>query len=874
MTVNGNAGDDEFGLSDAGADLAPMTINGGTGYDTLHVGFPDDATSDIVDPTLNFDFGTGTVDLLDNTDAQVWDVSTTSIEELELEISGAVNVTGDANDNTVSFISGPNSFYFDGGNGQDTVQMDRIVHDLNGGQFTGMTRAQFEDNYQVITTALDTYEIRFGPDAVLLGTLANVEAIQFKDGEGTETVLVQALVAEDAPQIIDGTEFDDELTGSAGNETLSGFAGDDIIFGLGGDDVIYGGADYDELFGGAGNDLIITGTGDDYVSAGSGNDVINATEGVYTVVNPGTGVDVIIGATPNGDSGVILELDDLGGTGGIRVAMTGVGIGTATSNDGTVNTSFTGVDVVFGSIGNDVLSGSSNANFEGWVGFAGNDVINGGAGFDELMYNQEERIAQYHDDLTPSGVTVNLATGIATDVFGGTDTVSGIEAVRGTSFDDTIIGANGARYQRFRGLEGDDVITGGVGGFDVADYSKDEEAGGLSGITANLITGQITDGFGNTDTVSRVEMVSGTQFADQMTANNSGMVLDGRGGDDVLVGGTGGDVITGGTGSNQITGGGGVDVADFGDVTLANASIILSGTGGNTVVTVSGTSGNDSFDDTITQVEYFEFADVTRSLVQLSTAEFSNNGFTVDRSASTSNEALDGGDGNDIFTVGSGNDDVRTGFGDDIVTTGAGDDYVFNTSGNDTINGGDGADTGVALSGNNTFNDTGSGDEASRDIDDFYCGGIGDDVFNAGSGHDVLIGDVGTNYFAGKDRMNGGTGDDIMQGGGNADTFIFADNHGNDTIARVDLADFFANDVQVINDVAFIDSQVDFEIGVDLIDLRLLSTVFSFADLLITDGVHGAVIDTDGTVPGQNTITLRGISAADLTDTSFLFDVI
>ena len=67
-----------------------------------------------------------------------------------------------------------------------------------------------------------------------------------------------------------------------------------------------------------------------------------------------------------------------------------------------------------------------------------------------------------------SGVTVNLALGTASGGGLGNDTLSGIEAVEGSSFADTISGGDGGDV--LAGWGGDDVIDGG-GGNDRADFS-------------------------------------------------------------------------------------------------------------------------------------------------------------------------------------------------------------------------------------------------------------------------------------------------------------------------------------------------------------------------------------------------------------------
>ncbi len=70
------------------------------------------------------------------------------------------------------------------------------------------------------------------------------------------------------------------------------------------------------------------------------------------------------------------------------------------------------------------------AAYEQFDGRGGNDTIEGRGGYDFAAYN--------NDPATQSGITVNLAAGTVTgDASVGTDTLRGVEGVRGTQFADT-----------------------------------------------------------------------------------------------------------------------------------------------------------------------------------------------------------------------------------------------------------------------------------------------------------------------------------------------------------------------------------------------------------------------------------------------------
>ena len=104
--------------------------------------------------------------------------------------------------------------------------------------------------------------------------------------------------------------------------------------------------------------------------------------------------------------------------------------------------------------------------------------------------------------------------------------------------------------------------------------------------------------------------------------------------------------------------------------------------------------------------------------------------------------------------------------------------------------------------------------------DDRLEGGIGADVLNGGAGNDILI---------------GGADSDSLTGGAGRDIFVFASGDGTDTIW-------------------------DFQVGIDLIDLRTIG-----AYSLSTVGS-----DTLVTLNNGGTITVKGVALANLTAANFL----
>ncbi|NBU77229.1 MAG: hypothetical protein EBS30_18765, partial [Planctomycetes bacterium] len=88
---------------------------------------------------------------------------------------------------------------------------------------------------------------------------------------------------------------------------------------------------------------------------------------------------------------------------------------------------FSGVRSVVGTSFNDSLYGGGNDEFESFRGEGGDDFIDGRTGYDRADYRN-----------STEGVTVALAAGTASSASQGTDTLSGIEEIRGSMFDDVL----------------------------------------------------------------------------------------------------------------------------------------------------------------------------------------------------------------------------------------------------------------------------------------------------------------------------------------------------------------------------------------------------------------------------------------------------
>ncbi|WP_258767759.1 S-layer family protein [Bradyrhizobium arachidis] len=440
-----------------------------------------------------------------------------------------------------------------------------------------------------------------------------------------------------------GSMFADTFSGSGANENFMGLAGDDFIDGIGGFDT----AQYANLtFTTSGISVHLaagTVTGD----ASSGTDTLRSIEaiqgtnfsdtydatnfGVTGAIDPATGLPY----ANVGNNGAFNQFEGMGGndiitgngstrliytnaTGPVSITFSLNGWTSTTSGasgtvtgDGSVGTdTFSGVGSVSGSSFADTITGSNNPNntSEEFAGRAGNDFIDGKAGFDRAFYN---------NDGSASGIQVDMASGAVTgDAATGTDTLRSVEAIRGTAFSDTYVatnfGASGPNVgdfgtlNEFEGMAGNDAITGN-GNTRIAFYNA------LDGVTVDLAAGNSHGtasgdlaGTG-TDTFTGVNAVRGSAFADVILGDANANTLDGRDGNDRIAGRGGADTLTGGNGADTFVyadGDGADTITDFdrtqGDTidltglsglfTLADVQSKATVSGGNTIINVG--SGN------------------------------------------------------------------------------------------------------------------------------------------------------------------------------------------------------------------------------------------------------------------------------------------
>ena len=272
-----------------------------------------------------------------------------------------------------------------------------------------------------------------------------------------------------------------------------------------------------------------------------GSDTLTVTGGNdWYWFNPGGGNDVITGV-----DGSTLSYSDL--PWGVTVDLSA-----GTTRGHNKSDTFTGIESVVGTDFNDTIRGghSSSDDYESFTGRAGNDHMDGGSGWDVLSYHQEDG---------GSGIAVNFQAGQATDTYGDKDTFAAMEVVSATAYADSLVGTDVADgYVQFRGLAGNDTLQGGQG-YEVADYRRDyryenkDGVKGENGINANLAAGTITDGYGDTDTVSMIDEIRATPYNDTLVGSDASYKEEFRGeaGNDTMTGGGGVDYFNFGSGDGQ-----------------------------------------------------------------------------------------------------------------------------------------------------------------------------------------------------------------------------------------------------------------------------------------------------------------------------------
>ncbi|MAL80832.1 MAG: hypothetical protein CMN55_17310, partial [Sneathiella sp.] len=114
------------------------------------------------------------------------------------------------------------------------------------------------------------------------------------------------------PEIIEGNNSGQTLTGDASDNRIYGYGGNDSLVGAAGNDILRGGTGNDTLNGGDGNDILIGGAGNDTLTGGAGLDVFTwEQDHAGSPGSPATDTITDFDLSPLADDGDILNLADL-----------------------------------------------------------------------------------------------------------------------------------------------------------------------------------------------------------------------------------------------------------------------------------------------------------------------------------------------------------------------------------------------------------------------------------------------------------------------------------------------------------------------------------------------------------------------------------
>ena len=433
---------------------------------------------------------------------------------------------------------------------------------------------------------------------------------------------------------IEGSAFNDILTGDAGDNTLRGGLGADTLNGGAGRDTasyftataglavslatpgsnsgeaagdtyvsienISGSAFDDNLTGDAGDNFLFGNGGADQIDGGAGFDYAsyrNSTAGVTAFL------DETIHNTGEAEGDTYISIEGLSGSN-----FDDTLVGNAANNwlEGGL-----GFDILNGGAGVDwagyfnATSGVRASLLEPWtntgeaadaytsieglggsrfddilIGDGFDNYLRGGLGADYLDAGNGFDFAEYQNATV--GVTASLANSAVNTGEAAGDTYVNIEGIIGTSFDDVLIG-NSLDNNWLIGLGGADYLDGGLGNNDFAAYSN-----ATGPVTASLADPSANTGDAAGDTYVSIESLSGTSF------------------DDILIGDSGNNTFRGRLGADQLIGGDGLDVAEYLNSTIGltvtlDTSLSISNTGeaaGDTFISIEGLSGSN-FSDTL-----------------------------------------------------------------------------------------------------------------------------------------------------------------------------------------------------------------------------------------------------------------------------------
>jgi Ca2+-binding RTX toxin-like protein len=355
----------------------------------------------------------------------------------------------------------------------------------------------------------------------------------------------------------------------SGQDTIIGTNSVAHIYGYAGDDILMPGF----AFGGIPEEFNIPNSlASDIVDGGAGNDTVSYADSgslsawaMYLDVTINLVTNTVTMVNPNS----LPALSTIAKLISIENATGGSG------NDKIIGNA--GINVLHGGLGNDTLFGGLGA--DSLIGGDGNDILRGDGGADNLDGGAgTDRVSYINSD---TGVVVSLALGTAFNGHAMGDTLSNIENLSGSAFDDSLVGSDSsnaifgdAGNDQIYGLAGSDRLIGQAGNdaiFGGGDGDRLEGGDGNDGLFGEAGNDKLYGGAGN----------------DYLEGGIGNDTLSGDAGNDQLYAGAGNDIVIMGTGDDFVSLGAGNDrivfnfengqdtIADFGN---GNDRIDFSGT--------------------------------------------------------------------------------------------------------------------------------------------------------------------------------------------------------------------------------------------------------------------------------------------------------
>lgn len=400
---------------------------------------------------------------------------------------------------------------------------------------------------KLVITLLDENGQKSG-DTLTIENWSNIfrriEQLRFSDGQIIDLTNIQSYIngtaGNDALLGTDGADFisagagDDIVDALAGNDVAVGGLGSDIVTGGADHDLVVGGSGSDNLYGASGNDVVSGGQGNDFVYGGSGNDILSGGVDDDTVVT-GAGNDTILFGHSDGHDLVIDNYSSapvLAAT--IKLTLIG---------DNNYEKTDPSYELGFSSKGGGstlaVWDSENNRLADGYFGQsrAGDKTI-----FDIFYLGQLAEIDSGND-------TIEFKRGVSVGDIRvkreGNDLVVALEGNnnRGDEFD-----------QLNDSLRFSDWFSGNahnIESFRIFDLPEEIDLATIS----NWISGEGDD--------SGDDVVAGDVGRDWITTGAGNDVIDAKAGDDIVNANTGDDVVKAGDGDDILFGGSGVDTLSY-----------------------------------------------------------------------------------------------------------------------------------------------------------------------------------------------------------------------------------------------------------------------------------------------------------------------